>query len=387
MTDDFTLFIINFVESNIKTSDITTLMKHIFVIGDVELGAGNKTDDFIADKVLSRLISSWSVHKNADLVLNGDTFDFLKCPYTLPAQYTRHVTAEIAVKKLHLVIKAHPLVFRALKKFAKNNMIYFIRGNHDLELAFPAVQQELRLYLKNVWFPGLQYVFQDVYVEHGQQYDPANWMHPRRLFAYLGGKRILNNTFSSFTVIGALIPLKEEHPFLERIKPWPLMMRFHAPIGKKVNRTIFFYFLKSVFYYPLRYYADPTHQFPRQFIGEFVRRVRSWNWDLADYLPIFKKKNRPQKVIVLGHIHESLIEKNKHRVIIRPGAWRDEYLLYSSGVVEPIRKQYVHITVGKKTRWKVEELPRYRTSLNFYEIVRDEQKVLTAAIEEERTVK
>lgn len=361
-------------------------MKHIFVLGDIEMGAGNNTDDFIADKTLSRLISSWSSHKNADLVLNGDTFDFLKCPFVIPSQFTRYVTADVAVKKLRLVMKAHPLVFRALKKFAQHNMIYFVRGNHDLELAFPEVQQELRLYLKNVWFPGLQYICGDVYVEHGQQYDFANWIHPRRLFVYHQGKRILNNTFSSFTVISALIPLKEEHPFLERIKPWPLMMRFHTPIGKKVNRTIFFYFLKSVFYYPLWYYADPTHAFPRRFVREFIRRIRSRNWDLADYLPLFKKKKRPYKVIVLGHIHETLVEKSKHQVIIRPGSWRDEYLLHSSGVVEPLRKYYVHIKTGKTTQWDVEELPRYRTSLNFYDIVRDEQRVLDFAVDEEKTV-
>ena len=92
-------------------------------------------------------------------------------------------------------------------------------------------------------------------------------------------------------------------------------------------------------------------------------------------------------MIVLGHIHEALIDRSKRQVIIRPGAWRDEYLLHSSGVVEPIRKQYVHIVTGKKTTWHVEELPRYRSSMNFFEIVRDEQKALAAARAEENAVK
>ena len=123
-------------------------MKQIIVLGDVELGAGNRTDDFIADRKLAQLIIRLSKKSHPiDLVFNGDTFDFLKCPYMLnPTKYTRYVSAEIALKKLELVYNAHPAVFHAMKQFGskKNKKVIFIRGNHDVEIAFTEVQDKLK---------------------------------------------------------------------------------------------------------------------------------------------------------------------------------------------------------------------------------------------------
>jgi len=362
------------------------IMKKIIVLGDIEMGAGNGTDDFIADKTLAKLITSLSNQKSTiDLVFNGDTFDFLKSPYSInPKKYTRYITAEIAQKKLRLVADAHPIVFRALRKFGakKGKRVVFIRGNHDLEIAFPEVQEKIKEMIGNVYFPGLVYKEKDVYIEHGQQYDVANYLNPNHLFIKHKGEKILNNTFISFAIIGALIPLKEENPFLERIKPWPIILKVHRPIGKKVNRTIAKYMFKSIFYYPLRYYDDPTHMFPKQLISEFIRRLRHTNWDLADYLPIFKEKKRPHKIIVLGHIHDSLIEKNKEQIIIRPGTWRDEYLL-KSGKLIPQDKQYVEITVNHTTQWRVVKIENRRNVLNFYDVVKNEKEYIQLVKEEE----
>ena len=94
--------------------------KEVIIIGDIEMGGGTLTDDFISDQTLSRLIYSLC-NKNVpvDLVLNGDTFDFLKCPYieNQVASYPRHITAEISLAKLRLIYNAHTPVFEALKRF------------------------------------------------------------------------------------------------------------------------------------------------------------------------------------------------------------------------------------------------------------------------------
>lgn len=365
-------------------------MKEIIVFSDVEMGAGNLTDDFIADKTLARVIRTFGAKKHpVDLVLNGDTFDFLKCPFTLKprAEYTRYVSADVALAKLRLVYKAHRRVFHALRDFVvrEGKSVYFIRGNHDLEIAFPEVQHELQKYIgRNVFFPGLVYDHHGAYIEHGQQYDIANFIHPRRLFTRHRGEKILNNSFSSFTVISALIPLKEHNPFLERIKPWAVLLTLHTPIGKKVNRTIALYFLKSLFYYPLRYYDDPTRTFPRQFVGEFIRRVRQWDWDVTDYLPVFKKKRKLKKVIVLGHIHEKYVEQGREHVIIRPGTWRDEYTVDQfTGEVQPAGKRFVRITVNGGIRWAVVAMRNRRKPIKFVDIVKDEKKYMRMAKEEE----
>jgi len=362
-------------------------MNQIIVLGDVEMGAGTRTDDFIADKKLAQLILRLSrKHHPIDLVFNGDTFDFLKCPYALhPQRYTRYVSANIALKKLQLVHDAHPLVFEALKKFSskKDKNIIFIRGNHDLEIAFTEVQEKLREMIGNAYFPGLFYYKEDVYIEHGQQYDITNFIHPNHTFIKTRDKKILNNTFVSFAIISALIPLKEEHPFLERIKPWPLILKLHHPLGKKVNRTIAAYFLKSAFYYPLRYYTDPTHSFPRHLVVEFVRRVRTMDWNLSDYLPLFKQKQRPHKVIVLGHIHDSMLEDDKYQVIIRPGTWRDEYNIDSKGNLHPLDKQYVEISMNGKATWRIIKIQNNRKVLQFYDVVKHEKEYMRRVREEE----
>ena len=84
--------------------------QHIIILGDIEMGAGNLTDDFISDTVLASSILAWSkLPGPVDLVLNGDTFDFLKCPSQLQPTtiYPRHITAEISLAKLKLIQAAH----------------------------------------------------------------------------------------------------------------------------------------------------------------------------------------------------------------------------------------------------------------------------------------
>ncbi len=55
--------------------------RETIILGDIEMGGGTLTDDFISDKALSHLIRTLSQRAHrVDLVLNGDTFDFLKCP-------------------------------------------------------------------------------------------------------------------------------------------------------------------------------------------------------------------------------------------------------------------------------------------------------------------
>ena len=94
--------------------------KEIIVISDIEMGAGTLTDDFISDQALSRFILSIG-NKNhpVDLVLNGDTFDFMKCPLIIDDKEThpRHITKDVSISKLHLIHKAHEKVFEALRHF------------------------------------------------------------------------------------------------------------------------------------------------------------------------------------------------------------------------------------------------------------------------------
>jgi UDP-2,3-diacylglucosamine pyrophosphatase LpxH len=371
-------------------------MKEVYVFGDIEMGAGNLTDDFISDRVLAKLVLSFAKRPHpVDLILNGDTFDFLKAPYKLHprATYTRYVTEKVSLAKLTLVHKAHKKVFDALKVFAskKDKHIYFIIGNHDLDLIFKKVQKKIRALLgnpQNIHFPGYSYYKYNVYVEHGQQYDIAHSVKLGKTFTHFKRKRILKYPFVSTAVIANMLPLKEEHPFferLERVDAVPTLFSLHKIINKKVRQSVIRYFFKSVLYYPLRYIADPTYTLPAGSFREFVGRIWYRDWDVSDIIPSFKRKKRKFEIAVLGHIHHKYVEEDRGRVILRPGTWRDEYNLDGKSFTLTARtKRYVKITLrGKKLSWELIVVPIKRNVLDFYDVLKKEHEYRLLVAKEE----
>lgn len=376
---------------------INKMDKEIIVMGDIEMGAGNLTDDFISDKTLSHLILQLSKRQHpVDLVLNGDIFDFLKCPYVQDGKrtYPRHITAEISVGKLHLIKNAHPSVFEALRIFAASSTrhnIYFIIGNHDHDLFFPEVKMELKHLLgnkKTIHFPGLKYDQHGVYVEHGHQYDFLHQINFENIFLHHKGKSLLNFPWASFGLISTFMDMKERHPFVERISPRPLLFSLHRMVLRKVSLRSLGYFLKSVLYYPFRYYSDPTYTFPRRMFGEFYQRLKHGNWDVDNIIDVFRKKKRgklQRKVFVLGHVHRKYLEEYQGSVVINPGAWRDEYRLDAkTRTLLPKNKHYVQIILrGKEVLPSLQELPLKRSTFLFDEVIKDELAYIHLAAQEE----
>ncbi len=385
-----------------KTTKLTKPTKQIIVIGDIEMGAGNLTDDFISDKALSQLIRSLAKKKHpVDLILNGDTFDFLKCPLFNPEKkklvYPRHITAVVSLGKLQLIWEAHQRVFLALKHFVSspNHHLYFIIGNHDHDLFFPEVKEELKRLLDskkghdNTHFPGLHYHQHNVWVEHGQQYDFLCQVNFRNLFVNYKGEHLLNFPWMAFGLISHFMDMKEEHPFLERIFPRQLMFSLHGMVLRQVSLRSFGYFLKSVLYYPFRYYSDPTYSFPSRMFGELYRRLRSGHWDIDEIIGVFRKKKASRtkaKIMVLGHIHRKHIDEHEHKAIIHPGSWRDEYDLDAkTRMLIPRKKHYVDISLLENGElvYEVKEYSMKRTSLLFDDVRKKEHEYLSLAAREE----
>jgi predicted phosphodiesterase len=372
------------------------LQKEIIVIGDVEMGAGNFTDDFISDEALSELIIELGMRDHPiDLILNGDTFDFLKCPYFEKNQltYPRHITKEISLSKLNLIYHAHNRVFRALRKFSKNekNHLFFIIGNHDFDLVYTSVQNKIKEYLnnpKNVSFRE-SYHFQDVYVEHGHQYDFLNKINFDKLFLTYKKKQILNLPFIALGLISKFMVMKEDHPFLERIFPRPTLFSFERKVIKKITLGTVSYFLKSMFYYPFRYYFDPTYTYPRELFSELYRRIKKVHWDVDNVIHVFKRKKRRSLkknwLHILGHVHDKYIEDKKGTAIIHPGSWRDEYDLDKESKKLTSRpKRYVQVLIADEGKeYQVIDHPIKRSPLDFTKVVNNELKHLKLAAKEE----
>lgn len=153
-----------------------------------------KTKEFFFDEVFQDFlthIEEKAGGKPVELILNGDIFDF-DGVLTLPDKPSFRISwleqhrglfprPERARFKMQVIIKNHPIFFESLRNFIlRGNYCVLIYGNHDLELHFPDVREEIdaALNLPNEvkerfrvsdWF----YISQnDTLVEHGNQYDP-----------------------------------------------------------------------------------------------------------------------------------------------------------------------------------------------------------------------
>ncbi len=83
-------------------------MKLTILFSDTELGAGNRTDDFIEEGLFCKTLRSIfdeAKKQQTDLVFNGDTFDFLKCPLK-DGSHPRHLTEKRALEKFGLIKKS-----------------------------------------------------------------------------------------------------------------------------------------------------------------------------------------------------------------------------------------------------------------------------------------
>lgn len=142
-----------------------------------------------------------------ELVLNGDIFDFdsvMAVPSagsatsSSPAKFSwlekaRGLNSEEAKSrfKVGVILDTHPVWVEAIRAFVlAGNRVVFVFGNHDLELHWPSVRQDLlsRLNLPGEKISSIRFCEwfyisnQDTLIEHGNQYDAyclcSNPIHP-----------------------------------------------------------------------------------------------------------------------------------------------------------------------------------------------------------------
>ncbi|RJQ21146.1 hypothetical protein C4580_02785 [Candidatus Woesearchaeota archaeon] len=355
-------------------------MKHILVFGDIEMGAGTVTDDFISDTAFCRVIDSWARRKGAvDLVLNGDTFDFLKVN---DGEYSSRITEKISLRRLGMIERAHASVFESLKRFAekRGKRIVFIIGNHDQDLLFPKVQRRLRSRLGRVVFAEM-YKLGGVRIEHGHHHDFLNrWERPFRMHA---GERVLNVPFGSAGVLTSYVRLKEEHPFLERIHTHHALFQWYPKMVRKLQMKGFWH-VSQVLRAKLFDSTHPITHLPRGIFKELYKRWQESDWNVPD-ISRYVRSAESARIYVLGHRHKFRVREGKTTVIL-PDTWRDEYVLDGrTGRLYPKAKRYVHIIVkGRKHFWKVVTVPVKRSVWSFKDVLKDEQKYLGLAAKEEK---
>lgn len=182
--------------------------ERLVLVGDLHLGGGPQgaavgpgfRDPFDQDEAFAELLDHLRrrpAGRPYRLVLLGDTFDFLRVPVTgdRTGLYARD-DAE-AVGQLDRIHAAHRTVFAGLaRSLAAGAGVDVVAGNHDVELARPAVRARVRALLRDQhgcppdalasmrFHPWGYHVPGLLYAEHGNHYHDINTfrrpLHPFR---------------------------------------------------------------------------------------------------------------------------------------------------------------------------------------------------------------
>ncbi len=164
------------------------MQKALYVVSDLHLGTGQlPQEDFRADRkfgdFLRHITNDFSTC--VELLVLGDAFDFPQVLSNTNDQ-TREPdvgSSELeSIDKIKKIISGHPVFFDNLKLFLSNgNTVRFIRGNHDVDLIWPGVQEVIRKAVNAscaadalVFEPSHVYRKNGVHLEHGNQYDSTN---------------------------------------------------------------------------------------------------------------------------------------------------------------------------------------------------------------------
>ena len=278
--------------------DIAALVGHpdlVLVVSDLHLGDGQDPDteryhnreNFFADRAFSALLEHHDPRSRSGtalLVINGDAFDFLRItniPVTdadfeqwsdtlkqlgvhrppdelrplLPREvrYGLRTNDYKSVWKLRCIARGHPRFFAALGRWLEwGGRIVFVKGNHDLELYWPLVQQAIRSEIGHAHPPArvgfervlfCQECFQlgNLYIEHGHRFEATTAVKGAPTLPRTPSE--LNLPLGSFVNRYIINRLEGLEPFLDNIKPvqnllWTLLRRHPGQVFSIARHAI-----------------------------------------------------------------------------------------------------------------------------------------------------
>ena len=289
--------------------------EEIFVISDLHIASGKDglgvysgLENFFADQAFDRFLkdaqaSADRQQKKALLVINGDTFDFLrvtdipsgledilewqqeleklKIPKTT-AQLSACISARErkygletddykTIFKLMAIHKGHPLFFSGLARWiSKGHRLMMLKGNHDLEIVWPAVRNYIRLLigeaivatsretsgampadvpglyeiLRYIVLPRISFIDDAVlidgtlYLEHGHRYDKFTMVLDSPYINRPGHSAEINIPFGSFFNRYRINRIELAYPYMDKVRPTanilPILLSQNLPLALKM---------------------------------------------------------------------------------------------------------------------------------------------------------
>jgi UDP-2,3-diacylglucosamine pyrophosphatase LpxH len=264
----------------------------ILVVSDLHLGRGREpdtrrffgTENFVSDQAFARWLSAMQPSENKLLILNGDTFDFIRISNvpTLDKDFdnwslwlTRAGMPKSAdelkkstviskkektfglqtddykcVWKLLQIYLGHREFFRALSIWVRDGgLLLMLKGNHDLELYWPLVRNAFGAFLKSegasasdiqrrFFYCDDSLRIGNLYIEHGHIYDSEQEMVEGQTLP--DDPSQLNLPLATFVARYLINPLENLRPFLGSIRPtqripW-IILRNHPLAGIMILR-------------------------------------------------------------------------------------------------------------------------------------------------------
>jgi len=208
----------------------------VFVISDLHLGGAKPAMMSHAQELavfINELPTRLRGDESLELVIAGDFIDFLAV--ALDDQHEAWTQSSgRAVDKLNHAMRGQDApVYEALGEFVRSgHRLTILVGNHDLEMALPAVQtafcENLRVSRHQVVFvdDGQAWRIGHALIEHGNRYDGANlndWQGLRAIVsAWSRGETppaALGVSAGSRIVEQVVNPLKKRYPFIDILQP------------------------------------------------------------------------------------------------------------------------------------------------------------------------
>lgn len=209
-------------------------------ISDYHLGAGvrlangapNLLENFKGDEDYARMLRKFVARFGPETLLRlewgGDTVDFHAIPYR--GAHASIPTVEAALAKFELCLKGHPAFWAATRHFLadKRHALVITIGNHDLEFAWPEVQERIRQELEvAAGDDRLRFVTTviegDTCKLHGDLFDPPNAVPPPESLFMTDesdgrSRRLLNVSYGNVLSASLLQALKARHPWIGRME-------------------------------------------------------------------------------------------------------------------------------------------------------------------------
>ena len=242
------------------------------VLSDTHLGAGridegNLLEDFTADQewvALFKKLTEESDEKALDMevIINGDWFEYLQVPAvaefdpqkTYPVEAYEQRTEEAAILQTAVIYEGHRQVFESIASFLNDTSprrsLTVLFGNHDPELAFKGVQQQIRTYLgatgkqdSLVRFSDRTYFEDGVFIEHGNAYlDPLNrFVNPEAPFDP-HNPNLIEHPVGSLFVSNFYNSMERDRYWIDAVLPLGLVLfygfAFDIPFAMRTMRAM-----------------------------------------------------------------------------------------------------------------------------------------------------